>query len=211
MLFICNVSITFNAISNLIHADLCPEPLCPEGYIPSIIQNSSKSLKNDLLNQLKNKIPLRPMSFVKTVNLKSLTTYTWGNQTIFNPIDKVLKYFESLEVTNYMNFQNKQAEFLDPVACIDWNCLSVVGVNCTKPKCPTGTKLVTKRTDDTCPVYECITFSIMEKECTIYGGLITTFDGLTYKYDICDHILAEDKMFGTWKVRSKFFFFFFFI
>lgn len=96
-----------------------------------------------------------------------------------------------IEVTSGFNFN-----------CTDWACLPVDDT-CDRPKCPPNTQLSMKWTTDKCPVFMCLTRPINEKECTVNGKLISTFDGLVYKYDICHHILAQDNTRNAWSVISK--------
>lgn len=38
--------------------------------------------------------------------------------------------------------------------------------------------------------------------CRVSGRTFVTFDGVEYKYDICDHILAADLDSGEWNIAG---------
>lgn len=79
-------------------------------------------------------------------------------------------------------------------------------VECPPPTCPEG--FVPDIDKDyykykECSKYTCILQPPPDSICNVTGRTFNTFDGTEYKYDICNHILAEDIQNGTWEVILK--------
>lgn len=142
------------------------------------------------------------LSFNETVSLYSRTEqtspYEFSSLSIVQTRGKL-----SDNCSDYIDASRKQSENMEDVECKDWTCVAN-GVTCSKPICPSGTKIVAKVTGEICPSYECIVSPPNEKKCKVHGRLITTFDGTSFKYDVCDHVLARDKLYNTWSVRSEY-------
>lgn len=176
---------------------MCPVPACPDGYSVVYSQLSLKTKPrsiNALLVQAKDSI--KRLSFNETARLLSSIGELFMVDLWFSGSA------QSENVTKYIQRQNSQSTTNGAnITCKDWTCVAK-DVDCAKPRCPLGTKLTTMWTGETCPTYECLAPLSTEKECSVNGRLISTFDGLAYQYDICDHVLAQDKIYNTWKVTS---------
>lgn len=76
---------------------------------------------------------------------------------------------------------------------------------CPIPKCSNGYELKTVETKQgECPRYSCELNKIPDGKCNVTGRTFDTFDGTEYKYDICDHILAQDKIYKQWQIKCKY-------
>ncbi len=140
----------------------------------------------------------------KSVSVSSETEFSGGgSKTVVTTVTTIRIKKISKSAEQYTSMQKEQLNEVKDVVCQDWSC-EPMGAQCKeKPSCPAGTKIQSKWTGKACPVYECIALPPMEKECHVNGRLIFTFDGLSFTYDLSDHILAEDKMYATWKIQSK--------
>ncbi|BES96307.1 Hypothetical protein NTJ_09116 [Nesidiocoris tenuis] len=93
------------------------------------------------------------------------------------------------------------------VICPKYQCLPIeeqaIQV-CEKPSCKDGYTLTSMEAEEgKCPHYSCV-LKIVElpnSECNVTGRSFATFDGIEYKYDICDHVLAlkDDQ---SWSVKK---------
>lgn len=105
-------------------------------------------------------------------------------------------------MSEYTKKLEEQRQSIPVQECPEWRCESNV-TECSKPVCPANTQLKAVYTDEKCPSYDCVPPPSMERVCDVDGKLFKTFDGLSYKADICDHVLAKDKNYDTWSVRSE--------
>lgn len=73
------------------------------------------------------------------------------------------------------------------------------------PLCHFRSKLVVIKatSDDECDQYSCPVPP--NKYCFVTGRTFTTFDGVEYKYDICDHVIAQDRINKEWQIRGNHF------
>lgn len=58
--------------------------------------------------------------------------------------------------------------------------------------------------EEKCPEYTCEQRHIPDGKCNVTGRTFDTFDGTEYKYDICDHVLAQDMISSQWQIKCKF-------
>lgn len=180
--------------------DECPPINCSAGYYAEI--SSSQTTKHTgILKNVKAKETLKSSSFHEVVQSVSKGEHFYHGETALN-IETVHSHLKTSDMAEYLHHQQMQSQSMDDMVCKDYVCIPS-GSTCDKPQCSSGTKLITKWTGEACPAYECIVLPPNEKECSVNGKIISTFDGLSYIYDVCDHILAEDKAYGIWKIRSK--------
>ncbi|KAK6627245.1 hypothetical protein RUM44_009722 [Polyplax serrata] len=88
--------------------------------------------------------------------------------------------------------------------CPAYDCVKMEGethITCSSPSCPPGYTFVIMKSaaEVLCPLWSCVPEKRPD-DCYISSQNIKTFDGVEYKYDICDHILARDD-FGKWNVQ----------
>lgn len=90
------------------------------------------------------------------------------------------------------------------VECPEYECIKTnKTVECPKLNCPDGYDIIqTQIIKDNCPVFRC-EIEPKEEICIVDGQNFKTFDGINYKYEICNHILAQDKDNSEWKVTGK--------
>lgn len=86
---------------------------------------------------------------------------------------------------------------------------------CQEPSCPIGYKVIMELgnfpgTIGHCAKYSCEPIPKNDAVCNVTGRTFNTFDGVEFKYDICNHLLARDLVEEKWSVSSKYFFFVFF-
>lgn len=114
----------------------------------------------------------------------------------------VHKESSSRTVTEYRQLAEKQSAEFAGIQCEGWQCLP--GDECPeKPRCPFGSSVHFEAMEGRCAKYGCVPAAPSERECRVNGPLITTFDGSHYSYDVCDHVLAQDR-FKIWTVRSTY-------
>ncbi|XP_068082174.1 hemocytin [Anabrus simplex] len=96
----------------------------------------------------------------------------------------------------------KVSNSLPSSECVQYECIPEKyrpGTRpCGKPRCPPKYQLVTLSAKGArCPRYECLP---PEATCNVTGRTFNTFDGTEFKYDICNHILAEDNEDRKWDI-----------
>lgn len=99
--------------------------------------------------------------------------------------------------------------------CIEFKCipnkpaLPTVSSNnvikCPELECPRGYDVVLDDglKTDKCPKYSCEPTPRNDAVCNVTGRTFSTFDGVEFKYDICNHLLARDIFLDKWSVVSK--------
>lgn len=92
--------------------------------------------------------------------------------------------------------------------CKQWICEAIVKqFECKTPviECPEGYfSQIAPNENDICPVYACVSNTFDESECEINGRVFKTFDGVTYKYDVCDHIVVRDRVHKKWTIKREY-------
>lgn len=86
-------------------------------------------------------------------------------------------------------------------------------IQCAERNCPDGYEVVIDveqlPSATHCAKYKCEPKPQSDAVCNVTGRTFNTFDGIEYKYDICDHVLARDFYTKNWtvsrKLRSSFF------
>ncbi|KAF6208903.1 hypothetical protein GE061_014645, partial [Apolygus lucorum] len=93
------------------------------------------------------------------------------------------------------------------VLCPQYQCMAIEKQEvetCEKPSCKKGYQLTTIEADgEKCPQYSCtlIKIELPNSQCNVTGRTFATFDGTEYKYDICEHTLAQ-KDDHSWSVKK---------
>lgn len=173
----------------LIITQTCPDPSCPPGF--TIKLGTVKESKKSAMLQM-NK---------KSAGIKGM----YKNNAYANDIEK----FEStLPLPN--EFEEKNFD-----DCVEFNCVpekpkkisktQTEKLSCPEPSCPTGYEVVLDVSQQLkqCAKYKCEPNQQKDVVCNITGRTINTFDGIEYKYDICDHVLARDLVSNKWTISSK--------
>lgn len=79
-------------------------------------------------------------------------------------------------------------------------------ITCVEPKCPdkydVELDMSTAKAGD-CLRYTCVLRPNKDDVCEISGKSFTTFDGTTFKYSPCSHILARDIHNGSWTISGR--------
>lgn len=95
--------------------------------------------------------------------------------------------------------------------CIKFKCIPVQAsgyevpaalVTCPRPQCPSGydVKVAGASFASGCSNFTCELNALDESVCNVTGRTFNTFDGTTYKYDVCQHILARDLIANDWSI-----------
>lgn len=184
----------------------CPEIKCPEGQIAKIL----------------NSLPVKsnPIKFArKTRSLEVIPDDPWPSP--FSPMTNLAastkrNHHDPLFSTKGTTARRKggmhfgiksggvKNDNQQPI-CKQWVCeAQVEKFECKTPttKCPEGYFLqITPNEKDICPVYTCVSNTLDESECEIDGRVFNTFDGITFKYEVCDHIVVRDRVHKRWMIK----------
>lgn len=80
-------------------------------------------------------------------------------------------------------------------------------IKCAEPHCPDGYEVVMETVQSPvlgqCVKYKCEAKPQSDAICNVTGRTFNTFDGIEYKYDICDHVLARDFYTKNWTISRK--------
>lgn len=108
--------------------------------------------------------------------------------------------------------KNVQTVSLDE--CVQFDCLPIkqdimqhtqshIELVCPTPECPKGYEVVLDvALPQQCAKYKCEPLAMNDPVCNVTGRTFNTFDDTTFKYDICNHLLARH-IGGKWGVSSK--------
>ncbi|XP_039283049.1 LOW QUALITY PROTEIN: hemocytin [Nilaparvata lugens] len=103
--------------------------------------------------------------------------------------------------------QSKHDVDSDVERCPEYECIPIKKQNkvCVTPVCTKGYDLIEvesfSKTEDKCPKYVCKLTPMPDARCNITGRTFNTFDGLEFKYDVCDHVLAQSMADSNWQIR----------
>lgn len=110
----------------------------------------------------------------------------------------------------------QKVEITNVEECPEFQCVSTVPpppfipgneIKCPDVECPPGYTIKYELGDlsnpQPCELYSCIPPPPKDSICEVNQRTINTFDGTTYKYDICNHILARDLVHSKWDISSK--------
>ncbi|XP_050525527.1 hemocytin [Daktulosphaira vitifoliae] len=183
----------------------CPEIKCPEGKIAKILNTIKfKSLKSNRKVRSAEVISEDPWPspFSPVTNLAASLKKS-HRDPVFSTKGNVIRK-GSTSYTSY-NYGGIKSENQQPI-CKQWICEEQVKqVECKTPplSCPEGYFLqMTPNKNEICPVYTCVSSYLEEKECEIDGRIFRTFDGITYKYEVCDHIIVRDRVYKKWMIKQ---------
>lgn len=109
----------------------------------------------------------------------------------------------------------KKVEADDSDECVQFDCIPInpdvvhpanqVALVCPTPECPKGYEVVLDvAAPQKCAKYKCEPLPQNDAVCNVTGRTFNTFDDTTFKYDICNHLLARDLVGNKWSVSSKF-------
>lgn len=188
---------------------LCPEIKCPEGQIAKIL----------------NSLPVKSKSIKfarKTRSLEVIEDDPWPSP--FNPMTNLAASMKKIHhnplfSTNGTTVRRKggihfgiksggvKNDYQEPT-CREWICeAKVEQIECKTPSitCPEGYFLqITPNKNEICPMYTCVSNILEESECEIDGRIFKTFDGVTFKYEICNHIIVRDRVHKKWTIKRKY-------
>lgn len=81
-------------------------------------------------------------------------------------------------------------------------------ITCAEPNCPAGYEVVMEvlqtSTLGQCIKYKCEPKPQSDAVCNVTGRIFNTFDGIEYKLDICNHLLARDLYTKNWTISREF-------
>uniref|UniRef100_A0A481MQJ2 Hemolectin n=1 Tax=Nipponaphis monzeni TaxID=196483 RepID=A0A481MQJ2_9HEMI len=186
---------------------LCPEIKCPEGQIARIL-NSSPVKSNSI-------------KFArKTRSLEIIDDDPWPSP--FNPVTNLAASLKKSHRDPHfstkgsivrrkgdMTFGIKNGgvknDEIQPI-CKQWICEAIVEQSKCKTSsiiCPEGYfSQIAPNKNEICPVYTCVSNTFDESECEVNGRVFKTFDGITFKYEVCDHIIVQDRVNKKWIVKQ---------
>lgn len=105
------------------------------------------------------------------------------------------------------------------LACVEYDCIpekpsvsiQTEKLTCPAPSCPSGYEIIFDKTLNpnslACTKYKCELIPKKDVVCNVTGRTFSTFDGIEFKYDVCDHILVRDLASNNWTVSRKIYFF----
>lgn len=170
----------------------CPEPKCPPGFYVKVI-GSKKSKTSAMLNSA----DTPSAKDVENIFKESAEDNTELHSKLPLPDDA------------------KKKKKKDDFACVEYDCIPEKAVSiskaeqiaCPAPSCPSGYEVVFEKTPlaAACSKYKCELIPKRDVVCNITGRTFNSFDGVEYKYDVCDHILARDLAAHNWTISSKYF------
>ncbi|KAK9502170.1 hypothetical protein O3M35_012753 [Rhynocoris fuscipes] len=185
----------------------CPPVInCPEGFKMSLIKAEEKPKFGDTHWSPFGK-KSKWSTYFKGVNRGSYSSRYKGGYVKNTNSKSFSKYPSSYGGNSYSKKIVEVPATSSPV-CPEYECIPMKEsiVNCTKPTCLPGYELIVKESElpikKKCPQYTCAIKEVPlpDGRCNITGRSFTTFDGTDYKYDICDHILARDRIDNLWRV-----------
>lgn len=82
-------------------------------------------------------------------------------------------------------------------------------IMCQDPSCPIGYRVIMELGNlpgisGNCAKYSCEPIPKNDAVCNVTGRTFNTFDGVEFKYDICNHLLARDLVEEKWSVSSEY-------
>jgi len=187
----------------------CPEIKCPEGQIARILNSSP--VKSNSIKFARKTRSLEiieddpwPSPFSPMTNLAASTKRN-HHDPLFSTKGTVVRRKGGIHFgikSGGVKNDNQQ-----PI-CKQWICEArVEQFECKAPttKCPEGYFLqITPNENEICPVYTCVSNILDESECEIDGRVFKTFDGVTFKYEVCDHIVVRDRVHKKWMIKRKY-------
>lgn len=169
----------------------CPEPKCPPGF------------------------------YVKVTSPKKTKTSAMLNSADAPSAEDVDSFFKESDEDNTELHsklplpKDAKRKKKDEFACVEYDCIPERATSVTKqeqivcppPSCPSGYEVVFEKTPlaAACSKYKCELIPKRDVVCNITGRTFSTFDGIEYKYDVCDHILVRDLATNNWTISSEYF------
>lgn len=81
-------------------------------------------------------------------------------------------------------------------------------IKCPEPECPKGYEIIfdniLSKLPNECVKFRCEESAQKDSVCNITGRTFNTFDGIEFKYDICNHLLARDLVNQKWSVNGRY-------
>ncbi|VVC41699.1 Hypothetical protein CINCED_3A025143 [Cinara cedri] len=189
----------------------CPEIKCPEGQIVKILNSlpAKTSVKTSAIKYARKSRSLEvfeddpwPSPFNPMTNLAASSKRNHHHDPFFSTKGNVVRR------KGGMHFGIKSGgvknDIQQPI-CKEWICEIVENNECKTPSitCEEGYFLqMTPNQNEICPVYTCVSNTLEESQCEIDGRVFKTFDGVTYKYEVCDHIIVRDRVHNKWMIKQ---------
>jgi len=125
---------------------------------------------------------------------------------IFEPKTKTKSVKHGAKGVKHTKTAKRPVKTVFPPTCPPYDCVpmpTAPPTECPQPSCPINFNIVKTQIEivDACPRYSCKPPPVKAK-CDISGQAFSTFDGVEYKYSICDHVLAMDISSGDWNVSA---------
>lgn len=187
----------------------CPEIKCPEGQIAKIL-NSLPVKTNSIKFARKTRSPEIfeddpwPSPFNPMTNLAASVKRNHQDPLFSTKGTTIRRKGGSTFGIKSGGVKNDNQQ---PI-CKQWICeAQVEQFKCNTPSitCQEGYFLqITPNDNDICPVYTCVSNTLDESECEIDGRVFKTFDGVTYKYEVCDHIIVRDRVHKKFMIKRKY-------
>lgn len=156
------------------------------------------------------------VKFHQKAKPKASAMFDNGDEPSANNINEIFKAsngagFEKFD--SKLPRPNKKQGDMDNVVeeCAEYDCIPVKPagiteeVKCVQPSCPGGYQIVfdTKPLSTACAKYRCELIPQKDVVCNATGRTFNTFDGVEFKYDVCDHILARDLWSNNWTISRE--------
>ncbi|XP_075237780.1 hemolectin [Lycorma delicatula] len=187
----------------------CPPITCNEGFIVEMI--TPVTPETPILEEIpEDNTPWSPFG-MKSSKWGSVVKY---NRRFENRKTKTSKKGVKTSSKTYNRYNNPKSPFYkkpEPVIpenkevnCPLYRCTKKnISEPCATPKCSEGYELVMLETKDLngCQEHNCVLKKIPDGDCNVNGRTFNTFDNTEFKYDICNHTLAQDYSKNNWRIK----------
>lgn len=140
-------------------------------------------------------------AYTKSVNAYKNKQLTYKGQQSILPVPKTLEEKLKDECIEYICIPVRPTV---PPGSVD----AKKPIVCPEPTCPKGYKVIMELGTlpgviGQCAKYSCEPIPKNDAVCNVTGRTFNTFDGIEFKYDICNHLLARDLVEDKWSVSGK--------
>lgn len=158
---------------------VCPEPKCPPGFTLNLIESKPRK-QSAMLQTSGEEVEVYQKPNAKRGKQKRRRN-KWANDV------EECQEFECVPEKRIISTTK-----FEPLQCAE-------------PNCPDGYEVVMDvlTSPGQCAKYKCEPKPQSDAVCNVTGRTFNTFDGIEFKYDICDHVLARDFYTRNWTVSRE--------
>lgn len=160
---------------------VCPEPKCPPGFTMKFIETKSRKVSPMLQTSGEEAEVYQKPNSKRSKNKRRRNK--WSNDADECREFECVPEKRTIAITQF-----------EPIKC-------------AQPNCPEGYEVVVDVMQapalSQCAKYKCEPKPQSDAVCNVTGRTFNTFDGIEFKYDICDHVLARDLYTKNWTVSRK--------